>query len=424
MNHLCFQMLASMLPFGMTTRRALLTIPFGDYSNPYLYKLITKMTEEKILAECKVQTKKDKHAYHHPYLMLTMTGLRKLIEYASEHDISVGKMERGAIGYEFLQYVNLAEVKNTAQYKEEKVIQTLPGEAIASLLREKEMEAIMMRGGVRALPFERTDPAYVIGSKKNCFTVKGPNIVAVVMLRALQAWRNDHPIQCEGTADLPEAPTWYSARTIRTIAGDPGSTHRDFMTYDGVVLDRTHYTVIFHTGHRGTAWAADANRRLCAYLDNILKRYDATHYAVMISFTWREWSFLWEDPYAKRNAHKEKRMQFGKPFRNLYVFSYCLPSAPCIAQVCKEGDAALSDLLESVCEYLGWTLEENELDMVNVNGREYYLVLMPQSCMMEELLHRYRSGERSRGIIAPFWLTEDLERLFPDLNVLNISTLQ
>ena len=140
MNKLCKQILASMLPYGVTTLCALRMLPLGDYNVSYLYRMVKKLEDDNLLAERRIKTKTDGREYHHRYLALTEAGLYTLAECAGKEDIAVGTMAPGAIGYGFLSYVGKTDHIPK--------VQTMPNAGILSLLREKEYEALFARVGI------------------------------------------------------------------------------------------------------------------------------------------------------------------------------------------------------------------------------------------------------------------------------------
>ena len=334
MNKLCYQILASMLPWGMTTRRALLTMPFGNFGQTYIYQMVEKLKKEKLIADRRVTTKTDGRSYHHPYLALTDAGLYALADYASKNDISIGTVAPGAIGYDFLAYIGKAD--NIPE------VQTRPNSGILSLLREKEYEALFARAGMIALPFERPDLSRVLFwyTEKEKALGNPPNRVSALILGALRSWQDEQPKTVNKILLHPSAPIWFSARVIQSTAGQPSSAHHSFAAYDGVIWDGARYTVVYHAGPRGTAWAADANSRLCAFLDTTFRRYDFVHNAVVIYHTLYEWETLWTDPHSKRR-HADGKMAFGKPFANVFVLPYSTNASVQLLLITKGGDSPI-----------------------------------------------------------------------------------
>lgn len=103
MNKTCCKILLSTLPWCITTRTALLSIPFGACNSSYIYRMITDLIDRKYLAERNVVTKIDGRKYSHSYLSLTKNGLTALVDcYSANREIAIGSICQRQSGTTFL----------------------------------------------------------------------------------------------------------------------------------------------------------------------------------------------------------------------------------------------------------------------------------------------------------------------------------
>ena len=413
MNKLCKQILASMLPYGVTTLCALRMLPLGDYNVSYLYRMVKKLEDDNLLAERRIKTKTDGREYHHRYLALTEAGLYTLAECAGKEDIAVGTMAPGAIGYGFLSYVGKTDHIPK--------VQTMPNAGILSLLREKEYEALFARAGMLALPFERPDLSRVLFwyAEKGTAFGKPPNRVAAIIFGALQAWRDEQPKVVDKSLLHPSAPVWFSSRIIQMVVGQPSSPHHSFTTYDGVIWDGVRYTVVYHAGPRGTAWAEDANKRLRAFLDNAFRIRNFMHNAIAVYKTQFEWEALWKDPEHKRRQ-KNNKTTLGKPFANFFVLPYSRDACVQLQLVVSGGDFPIEKGIKSICKSLGFEKRPSEWYAAFEDGKRRYIALTPSASEMAEMFERYETGDRDWGIVCLQWMEREFWQLFEGIELIPV----
>ena len=106
MRQLGFLIMASTLPLGITTRKAVQLLPFPHIGASYRYSTITKLLEAGFMEERHVTVTKDHRPYENTYLSLTCSGLYALAQYADNHPAAIGRVLPGAIGYDFLRCID------------------------------------------------------------------------------------------------------------------------------------------------------------------------------------------------------------------------------------------------------------------------------------------------------------------------------
>lgn len=264
MRQLGFLIMASTLPLGITTRKAVQLLPFPHIGTSYRYSTITKLLEAGFMEERHVTVAKDHRPYENTYLSLTFSGLCALVQYAGNHPVEIGRVVPGAIGYDFLHCIDTddpGQVDGEVQYQRQS------NAGIASLLHMKETEAFLQSAGVAAFPLERPDLGCILQHTPQLGNAKAPTMIGAIVLSAVQRWLRSHPRQSV-TIDR-SIPMWFSSRDIKAFVDGPASSHHDFANYDGIILLADRYITFYHAGMRGTAWNAKANKRLLSYTSQL-----------------------------------------------------------------------------------------------------------------------------------------------------------
>ena len=203
------------------------------------------------------------------------------------------------------------------------------------------------------------------------------------------------------------------------VVGQPSSPHHSFTTYDGVIWDGVRYTVVYHAGPRGTAWAEDANKRLRAFLDNAFRISNFMHNAIAVYKTQLEWEALWKDPEHKRRQKNDKTT-LGKPFANFFVLPYSRDASIQLQLVVSGGDFPIEKGIKSICKSLGFEKRPSEWYAAFEDGKRRYIALTPSASEMAEMFERYETGDRDWGIVCFQWMEREFWQLFEGIELIPV----
>ena len=396
MRQLGFLIMASTLPLGITTRKAVQLLPFPHIGTSYRYSTITKLLEAGFMEERHVTVAKDHRPYENTYLSLTFSGLCALVQYAGNHPVEIGRVVPGAIGYDFLHCIDTddpGQVDGEVQYQRQS------NAGIASLLHMKETEAFLQSAGVAAFPLERPDLGCILQHTPQLGNAKAPTMIGAIVLSAIQRWLRSHPRQSV-TIDR-SIPMWFSSRDIKAFVDGPASSHHDFANYDGIILLADRYITFYHAGMRGTAWNAKANKRLLSYLDVVFCKLGSRHLAVMTFETTNQWRFLLTDVHHKRRSNDPKQA-IGSPFLSLFLLPLSDLGCAQMRQILRF-DLPVSDLCRELCKRNHWN-RDYHYDTASgllIKGELYYNLYLPTVSTLLHIFDRCRSGDRDFYILCP-----------------------
>ena len=396
MRQLGFLIMASTLPLGITTRKAVQLLPFPHIGASYRYSTITKLLEAGFMEKRHVTVTKDHRPYEYTYLSLTCSGLYALAQYADNHPVEICRVLPGAIGYDFLHCIDTddpGQVDGEVQYQRQS------NAGIASLLHMNETEAFLQSAGVAAFPLERPDLGCILQHTPQLGNAKAPTMIGAIVLSAVQRWLRSHPRQ--KVAIDRSIPMWFSSRDIKAFVDGPASSHHDFANYDGIILLADRYITFYHAGMRGTAWNAKANKRLLSYLDVVFGKLGSRHLAVMTFETTNQWRFLLTDVHHKRRSNDPKQA-IGNPFLSLFLLPLSDLGCAQMRQILRF-DLPVSDLCCELCKRNHWD-RDYHYDTASgllIKGQLYYNLYLPTVSTLLHIFDRCRSGDRDFYILCP-----------------------
>ena len=414
MRQLGFLIMASTLPLGITTRKAVQLLPFPHIGTSYRYSTITKLLEAGFMEERHVTVTKDHRPYENTYLSLTCSGLYALAQYAGNHPVAIGRVLPGAVGYDFLRCIDTedpGQADGVVRYQRQS------NAGIAALLRTKEAEAFLQSAGVAVFPFERPDLSCILHRAPKTENTKAPTMIGAIVLSAVQRWLRSHPRQ--KVAIDRSIPMWFSSRDIKTFVDGPASSHHDFANYDGIILLADRYITFYHAGVRGTAWNAKANKRLLSYLDVVFGKLGSRHLAVMTFETTNQWRFLLTDVHHKRRSN-DPTQAIGKPFLSLFLLPLSDLGCAQMRQILRF-DLPVSDLCRELCKRNHWN-RDYHYDTASgllIKGQLYYNLYLPTVSTLLHIFDRCRSGDRDFKILCPndTDFMKHLHLLFPGIKL-------